>query len=106
MSVLVRVLVSTKEQAQHSAAAHHKNNENETEISERKKYPFPLSCSNFLPDWNTIHPVNRIKIKIIEHKRLSLSLVRRPPRDHLATDSVRVKLSFLSATVSPVARLT
>ena len=36
----------------------------------------------------------------------SLSLVAaRPSRDHLATDSVRVKLSLLSATVSPVARL-
>ena len=36
---------------------------------------------------------------------LSLSYAARPSRHHLATDSVRVKISSLSATVSPVARL-
>ena len=37
---------------------------------------------------------------------LSTSYAARPSRDHLATDAVRVKLSFLSAAVSPGARLT
>ena len=32
------------------------------------------------------------------------SYVARPSRDHLATDSVRVKLSSISATVGPAAR--
>ena len=36
---------------------------------------------------------------------LSASYAARPPRDHLATDSIRVKVSLLSATVSPVDRL-
>ena len=35
---------------------------------------------------------------------LSASYAARPSRDHLATDSVRVKLSSLSVTVIPVAR--
>ena len=38
-------------------------------------------------------------------RALSASYAARSSRDHLATDSVRVKLSSLSATVRPVARL-
>ena len=36
---------------------------------------------------------------------LSVSDVARLSRDHLPTDSVRVNISFLSATLGPVARL-
>ena len=36
---------------------------------------------------------------------LSVSYAARPSRNHLATDSLRVKLSSLSVTESPVARL-
>ena len=72
-------------------------------FSERKsEIPVP-SCNNFMTDWNNLH---RSKKKQMNSRAsLPASYTARPSRDHLAIDSVRVKLSALSATVSPVARL-
>ena len=68
----------------------------------KEKKTFP-SRNNFLSDWNTSTGVTKKQ----KNSRASLaaSYAARPSRDHLATDSVRVELSPLSATVSPVARL-
>ena len=71
-------------------------------ISERKKNP--VSCNNFMPDWNTLH-WSKKKKSSNSRASLSASYAARPSRDHLAADSVRVKLSSLPATVSPVAHL-
>ena len=58
----------------------------------------------FFVYWNTLHR-SKNKNKTYSRASLSVSYATRPSRDHLATASVRVKLSLLSATVSPVARL-
>ena len=51
--------------------------------------------------------IKKPKNRTADRSSLSASYAARPSRDHLATDSVRVKLSSLSATaVSPVTRLT
>ena len=61
------------------------------------------SCNFFLPDWNALH--RRKLEKQTNSRGPSASYAAHPSRDHLVTDSVRVKLSLLSAKVSPVARL-
>ena len=92
------------EKAQHGiASSTTKTMKMKPKFSERKKNPRPLSCNNFLPDWNTLH---RSKIRTKNSRAsLSASYAARPSRDYLATGSVRVELSSLSATVTPVARL-
>ena len=71
-------LYSMYQESESTARHSSENNENTTENSERKKNPRPLSCNGFLPDRNTLHPVEKKKQKIAQ-KSLSLSLVRRPP---------------------------
>ena len=68
------------------------------------KNPRALSCNKFLSDWNTLH---RPKKKKIEQQSFSMDLVRRPPlsRPLRHRFGPGKKLSFFSATVSPVARL-
>ena len=74
--------------------------------SEKNQIPVPshVPGNHFLhDDWNTLHRSKRKKSN--SRASLSASYAARPSRAHLTTDSVRVKFSSLSATVSPVARL-
>ena len=77
--------------------------ENDTEQFRNNTNPRPPSCNNFLPDWNTCH--RSIKKESNSRASLSASCAAHFSRDHLATDSVGVELSSLSATVRTVARL-
>ena len=95
--------VCTEKRKHSTAQQHRKNNVNETENFGKKRKSPSLSCNEFLPDWNTLHGSEKTPHN--SGASLSASYAARPFRDHLATDSVRVKLPLLSATVSPVARL-
>ena len=90
----------------HSTAQQHhrKNNGNETEKFGKKKKNFPSDVIIFCLI-GTPCTGQKKKKKTNSRAPLSTSYAGRPSRDHLATDSVRMKLSSLSATMSPVARL-
>ena len=85
-----------------TAQQHRKNNVNETEKFGKKKNP-PPSHLIFFCLIGTPCTGQKIK-KSNSRASLSASYAACPSRDRLATDSVWVKLSLLSATVSLVAR--
>ena len=101
MSVLVRMYVRKRKHS--TAQQHSRNNENETKKFRNKNNPRPLSSKNFLPDWNILLSLKSCQEEKREKSNrrasLSASYAARPSRNHLATDSVRVKLSSLSASV-------
>ena len=70
---------------------------------EDKQNPRRLSCAFFCLIGTPC--TGRKRKKTNGRASLSASYVARSSRDHLATDSARVKLSLRSAIVSPVARL-
>ena len=104
MSVLVRTKDARKRK--HSTAQQQRKNDgNETEKFGNKKIPVPSRVKNSCRMGTPCTGPKEKKKKSNSRASLSASYAARPSRDHLATDSVRVKLSSLSATVSPVARL-
>ena len=96
---------------QRESTARHSSTQKQLKLNRNlgKKNQFPvLSRSIFFCLIEThLHPVKKKKREKSNRRgSLSASYDARPSRDHLATESVRVKLSFLSAAVRPVARLT
>ena len=101
-------LYSHVRKRKHSTAQQYsKNNENETEKLGGKIIPIPFRAIIFCLI-GTPYTRSKRRRKKNEQKSFSLSAshAARPSRDRLAIDSVRVKLSSISATVSLVARLT
>ena len=84
MSVFVCMYKEGESTARHSS----KNNENETEKSERKTYHRLLSSKNFMPDWNTLHPVKK---KIEKYRTEELLSQPRSPPAPLATTSLPIR---------------
>ena len=72
---------------------HRKNNENQTEKFGKKKKSRPLSRNNFCLIGTPSNSQERKKTN--SRASLLASYADRPSRDHLATDSVRVRFSSL-----------
>ena len=92
----------------HSAAQQHReNNENENEKCKKleRKNAIPVPLMYYVSARAGTPCTGRNRRKVNSKDSLSASYAARPSRDHPATDSVREKLSSLSATVGPVARL-
>ena len=92
-----------RERKHSTALQHRKNNEKDTEnFGKKKKTLSPhviLFCLIGTPC------TGQRRKKSNSRACLSASYAARPSREHLATDSVQLKISSRSATVSPVARL-
>ena len=61
--LFLRYAVCTKEKAQHGTGTAASKTIKKNEKIGGKKDPRPLSCNNFLPDWNTLHRSKKKKIE-------------------------------------------
>ena len=84
-----------------ASIAQHRNDKENENLTLKMKTTISLGCSYSSPHWNAF----RRSSKTQSARLLSASYPTRPNRHHLATSSVWVELSSLSATVSTFVRL-